>query len=210
MLIKLWLDSTQYLAPHSLEGDLIEFHELCVALQQRTNDCLLKAEQTDKSGAQPFFQLDDIVTGLSRTTLQPLPLSNSQAISSSDNEVTVTSQSQFRPFVPTSSTSTLNGQNANTAPGSSHSAASSKEQYERQNFWEQTFGKDSKFMRPYEPEDTSQASPPSRGASRNGKSSKSFFTGLRKKGPEKDREKERSASGTKERDKDGEQRPESS
>jgi hypothetical protein len=210
MLTKLWLDSTHYLAPHNLEGDLIEFHELCVALQQRTNDCLLKAEQTDKSGAQPFFQWDDIATGLSRTTLQPLPLSNTQAMSVSDTEVTVTSQSQFQPFAPTSSTSTLNDKNTATAPGSSHSAASSKERSERQNFWDQTFGKDSKFMRPYEPEETNQASPPSRGASRNGKPSKSFFTGLRKKGSEKDREKERSASGTKERDKGGEQRPESS
>jgi len=212
MLIKLWLDSTHYLAPYNLEGegDLIEFHELCVALQQRTNDCLVKAEQVDKSEAQPFFPLDDIVTGLSHTTLKPLPLLNSQAISMSDIEGTVTSQSQFPPFAPTNSISTFNSQNTITAPNSSHSAASSKERYERQNFWEQTFGKDSKFTRPYEPEDTSQASPPSRGASRNGKPSKSFFTGLRKKGSEKDKEKERAASGTKERDRGGEQRPESS
>ncbi len=100
----------------------------------------------------------------------------------------------------------INGQNTITAPGSSHSAASSKERHERQNFWEQTFGKDSKFMRPYEPEDTGQASPPSRGASRNGKPSKGFFTGLRKKGLEK----EKSTSGAREREKGGEQRPESS
>lgn len=206
MLIKLWLDSTQYLAPHNLDGDLIEFHELCVALQRRTNECLSKAEQADKSGAQPFFQWDDIVTGLSQATLQPLPLRNSQAMSISDTDVTVTSQSQLPPFAPTSSTSMINGQNTITAPGSSHSAASSKERHERQNFWEQTFGKDSKFMRPYEPEDTGQASPPSRGASRNGKPSKGFFTGLRKKGLEK----EKSTSGAREREKGGEQRPESS
>jgi len=207
MLIKLWLDSTQYLAPHNLEGDLVEFHELCVALQQRTNECLAKAEQDDRSGAQPFFQWDDIITGLEYTTLQPLPLSNPQAMSVSETEATTFSQSQYPPFAPTSSTSTLNGQNTFTAPGSSHSAASStKERGERQNFWEQTFGKDSKFMRPYEPEDTSQASPPSRGASRNGKSGKSFFIGLRKKGSEK----EKSTSETRERDKIEEQRPESS
>jgi hypothetical protein len=210
MLIKLWLDSTHYLAPHSLEGDLIEFHELCVALQERTNDCLLKAEQADKSGAEPFFQWDDVAYGLAHTALQPLPLSKSQAMSISDTEIAVTSQSQFPPFVPTSSTSTLDGQNTTTAPGSSHSAASSKERYERQNFWEQTSGKDSKYVRPYDPENMSQASPPSRGASRNGKPSKSLLTGLRKRGSEKDREKNRSASGTKEWDKGVVQRPESS
>jgi hypothetical protein len=207
MLIKLWLDSTHYLAPHNLDSDVVEFHELCVALQQRTNECLSKAEQSDRSGTQPFFQWDDLVTGLSHATLQPLPLPNLQAMPISDAEVIATSHSQYAPFPPTSSTSTLNGQNAITAPGSSHSAASSaKERYERQNFWEQTFGKDSKFMRPYEPEDTSQASPPSRGASRNGKPSKSFFAGLRKKGSEK----EKPASGARDREKGEEQRPESS
>lgn len=199
MLINLWLDSTHYLAPHNLDGDLIEFHELCVALRQRTDECLLKAEQSDKSGAQPFFEWDDLVSGLSHATLQPLALTKAQPMTIMDPENALPSQSHFPPFAPTTSTSTSNGQQTMPAPGSSGSTTSSKERIERQSFWEQTFGKDSKFMRPYEPEDTSQASPPSRGASRNGKPSKSFLTGLRKKGTEKDKEKP--ASEVKEHDK---------
>lgn len=113
------------------------------------------------------------------------------------------------------SNTTLNGQTSLTAPGSSGSTTSSKaDKRENQTFWEQTFG--SNFRRPYDPEKEleRQASPPpleppSRGPSRNGKGSKSFFTGLRKKGiaaagKERDRERD------KEGDKGDEKRPRSS
>jgi len=65
------------------------------------------------------------------------------------------------------------------APGSAGSEGG-KERRERQSFWEATFGKESKFQRPYS--DASQASPPSRGQSRNGKQSRNFLSGLKRKG----------------------------
>jgi len=77
------------------------------------------------------------------------------------------------------------GTGASKAPGSAGSEVSKeRERKDRQSFWESTFGKESRYQRPYtqgDGLDESQASPPSRGQSRNGKPSRSFLSGLRRK-----------------------------
>jgi hypothetical protein len=166
-LVKLWLEATtNQMAPPGIEGDILEFNRLCIDLQRRTDECIKKAEG-DRNGDQPTLQWEDIVESLESTTFQdttiqdianPLPLI----------------QSPHPPGV------TRKGSSGQLAPGSAGSDGG-KERKERQSFWDQTFGKESKFQRPYDPADASQASPPSRGQSRNGKKT-SFLGGLRRKG----------------------------
>jgi hypothetical protein len=173
---------------HSLDGELLEFHEYCVNLQRRTDECVFKAEQSDKSSDHHSLQWDDIVSGLSHSTLQPLSFHSPQTII--NPEVTVPthhpaaaqalteppSDTQFQQVPPSSADDDTNSKD-------------SKERRERQSFWEQKFGTNSMFQRPYGPFERDEAekgdqasSPPSRGASRNGKAQKSFLSGLRKKG----------------------------
>jgi hypothetical protein len=163
-LVKLWLDSTeQHATSHELEGDLLKFHQLCINLRRRTDECLHKAEG-DRGADQLSLQWEDIVEGLESSTIQDV--ANFENYNSRWTEYPPSVGSQI-------------------PPGSSGSEVGSKERRERQSFWEQTFGKDSKYQRPYDPVDTSQASPPSRGGqSRNGKPSRSFLSGIRRKGKE--------------------------
>ena len=67
------------------------------------------------------------------------------------------------------------------APRGSEKLAVRKERTGRA-FGKVTFGRDSKYQRPYDLADSSQASPPSSGQSRNGKQSRNFLSGLRRKG----------------------------
>jgi hypothetical protein len=204
VLVKLWLDSNPH-AAGVLEGDLLEFHKQCLALQQRTNECVRQAERLDTSGGP--IEWDEVASKLSHSTLQSVSHHTSKA-----NSVTNTdpdSATRFPPFTPTLS---ANGESSTALPipgsaGSNTSNTTSSDRREHQTFWEQTFG--GNFRRPYDPERElmeRQSSPPpqqvleppSGGPSRNSKSSKSFFTGLRKKSIApalkdafKDRERER-------------------
>jgi hypothetical protein len=165
-LVKLWLDATnQYVTPEGFEGELLHFNELCIGLQRRTDDCLLKAEQGDRSADQLSLQWEEIVESLESSTIHDVANPEPELPSppwTGEYSATITAGNRL-------------------APGSAGSEGG-KERRERQSFWEATFGKDSKFQRPYNPIDTSQASPPSRGQSRNGKQSRSFLSGLKRKG----------------------------
>jgi hypothetical protein len=171
-LANLWLDAMKhYFPPEGLDGDLLEFNQLCINLQRRTDECLSKAEQGDRTADQLSLQWEEIVESLESSTIHEV----ANPISSSGLEPEMHSP----PW--TEFTNTISA--GQRAPGSAGSEAGSREQRERQGFWEATFGKESKFQRPYDPvDDSSHASPPSRGQSRNGKQSRSFLSGLRRKG----------------------------
>ncbi|CZS87879.1 related to BUD2-GTPase-activating protein for Bud1p/Rsr1p [Rhynchosporium graminicola] len=69
-LVNLWLDAVvQNAPPQGFEGDLLEFHELCLDLQRRTDYCLLKAEQADRSADQMSLQWEDIIDTLHNASL---------------------------------------------------------------------------------------------------------------------------------------------
>ncbi|PVH85256.1 hypothetical protein DL98DRAFT_568454 [Cadophora sp. DSE1049] len=245
-LVKLWLDAmTHYTTPHGLEGDLLEFHELCLSLQHRTDDCLLKAEQADRNGDQLSLQWEDIVENLHSSTNNdvtypsavqahdPDPVSGTRTGSSSTNHSPLWTEystsitggtgptgslhshtpSQSHSHAPSHSHSQNRTPAQRLPPGSAGSEAGSREKKDRQSFWDATFGKEhhhhasgqGKHGKSHDPTlDTSQASPPSRGQSRNGnggggsgsgagaganlggsgsgKPSRNFLSGLRRKG----------------------------
>lgn len=193
-LVKLWLDSTKNITSNNLEGELFEFHEHCVSLQRRTDECVLKAEQSDKSSDNHSLRWDDVVSSLSHSALQP-PSSHSPP-TIINPEVTVPAHHPVIDQALTESPTEVHFERA--PPYSADGESNSKERRERQSFWEQAFGPNLKSQRPYisfqreeiEKEDRA-SSPPSRGASRNGKGQKGFLSGLRKKGSGKSDEKER-------------------
>ncbi|KAF4633594.1 hypothetical protein G7Y89_g4520 [Cudoniella acicularis] len=172
-LIKLWLDATsEYILPQGLEGDLAHFNKLCLDLQSRANECLMMAETGERTADQLSLQWEELVEGLETTTLDTTTHVNPNH--RHDSEPSMHSPPMF--------TTTITA----AAPGSAGSEMGSKEheKRERQSFWESTFGRESKYQRPYETLEASHASPPSRGQSRNGnsKQSRSFLSGLRRKG----------------------------
>ncbi|EDO02513.1 hypothetical protein SS1G_04989 [Sclerotinia sclerotiorum 1980 UF-70] len=213
-LVKLWLEGTQS-ASQSLEGDLAEFNDLCIALKKRTDECILKAEEYGERVAdQVSLQFEDIVEGLQSTHFQESP----------QIPPVPPIQSHFQPepepehpvLTPPWQDYSLNNSNATSinntvqtplrAPGSAGSgsektgptsSSKEKEKKEKQNFWEATFGKDSKNQRPFVPPlDNSvqqlgmqATSPPGDkkvlagfGLNRQEKQSRSFLGGLRRKG----------------------------
>jgi hypothetical protein len=71
-LIKFWLESTTSIVDKStMDGDLLRFHNLCVSLQRRTDECLFKAEQEDLEfdGLSASLQLDEITSDLDRVDI---------------------------------------------------------------------------------------------------------------------------------------------
>jgi hypothetical protein len=170
-LVKLWLDaSDDHGVPIDLEGDLLTFHELCIRLQKRANECLYKAESS-RSTDQHSERWEDIVE----------KLESSMKYGSAGEE----DDSNMSPEIDSTSwadrvTSTNTEQQM--PPGSSGSELVGKERKERQSFWD--FGKerDCKNQKHYDLADPSQASPPSRGPSRNEK--RGFLPGFRRKGKE--------------------------
>ncbi|KAH8592751.1 hypothetical protein B0O99DRAFT_516858 [Bisporella sp. PMI_857] len=171
-LVKLWLDaSDEYGKSLQLEGDLLKFHELCNGLQKRTNECLFKAE-TGRSADQLSLQWEEIVEGLENSMIHDRDVYDEDLASVGprinspplfDYATNVTPE-QWRP------------------PGSAGSEALSKERRDRQSFWDFGKDKDSRSQKLYDLADPSQASPPSRGPSRNEK--RGFLPGFRRKGKE--------------------------
>ncbi|KAI9861556.1 MAG: hypothetical protein M1813_005166 [Trichoglossum hirsutum] len=59
-LVTLWLDCLARSSYHqSMSGDILRFHELCVSLQQRTKECLAKAEQADRPSSHSSFKWEE-------------------------------------------------------------------------------------------------------------------------------------------------------
>ena len=176
-LVKLWLSSTEdHGVPQNLEGDLIEFNNLCISLQRRTNDCLHKAE-SDKPIDNLASQWQEIVEGLENSML------HSRLPKDYDEEKSVRQPVESPPWQDYTIRKAVDQQRP---PGSSGSEIVDKERKERQSFWD--FSKDAKLQKPYDLTDPSQASPPSRGPSRNEKA-RAFLPGFRRKGKDgKDRE----------------------
>ncbi|KAH0560012.1 hypothetical protein GP486_003465 [Trichoglossum hirsutum] len=60
-LVTLWLDCVaRGSSHHTMSGDILRFHELCVGLQQRTKECLAKAEQADRPSGPSSFKQEEL------------------------------------------------------------------------------------------------------------------------------------------------------
>jgi hypothetical protein len=174
-LVKLWLEATdQYMAPQSLEGDLLEFNQQCIKLQRRTDDCLLKAESGDRNIDNLSLQWEEIVENLESTTINDV--ANPHARIELEDELP-----NSPPWTEYTAHVSSSGAKARVAPGSSGSDMGSRERKERQSFWDSTFGKESRYQRPYELMEE-HATPEIGTGNRNGKQPRSFLGGLRRKG----------------------------
>jgi hypothetical protein len=64
-LVTLWLDCTARTDKHQIiDGDVSGFHELCVGLQQRTKECLAKAEQAERPSSHFSFKWEELLEQL--------------------------------------------------------------------------------------------------------------------------------------------------
>ncbi|TVY28411.1 Inhibitory regulator protein [Lachnellula hyalina] len=207
-LVKLWLNHTQrYIVPYNLEGDLAEFNNLCLDLQRRTDECLSKA-QGDRTADRLSLQWEDIVEGLENSSF-PDDLDMPPPSQSRNNSVTnIMADDPFLPPSHSHSNSINFHSNATPgleppfapstvthtkAPSSAGSEPRDREKRERQSFWESAFRPSGKGGAGggaggggggggYDVSELIEASPPSRGQSRNGKQNRSFLSGLRRKG----------------------------
>jgi hypothetical protein len=174
-LVKLWLETTnQYMTPQNLEGDLLKFNQLCINLQRRTDDCLLKAESGDRNIDTLSLQWEDIVENLESSTIHDVANPHPQVELEAELP-------NLPPWTEYAEYVSSNAAGARVPPGSSGSEIGSRERKERQSFWDSTFGKESRYQRPYEPMEENSTSERGPG-SRNGKQPRSFLSGLRRKG----------------------------
>lgn len=175
-LVKLWLETTSHLRPsETIDGELLEFNQLCISLQRRTDECLLKAEAADRSADQLSLQWEDMVDSLGSSSITSPAAFNPESQRPEEPEV------ESKSPLWTEYTTTITA-GRRSATGSRESESGRKE---RQSFWEQTFGRDSsanKERRPSDTVDLAGQSPPSRGQSRNSGKQRSFLSGLRRKG----------------------------
>jgi hypothetical protein len=173
-LVKLWLEATtQYMQPENLEGDLFEFNRLCISLQRRTDDCLSKAESGDRNIDTLSLQWEDIVENLESSTIHDVANPHTAELEAE--------MPHSPPWTEYTAHISAGGSGTRIAPGSSGSEMGSRERKERQSFWESTFGKESRYQRPYDPMED-HATPDRAPGSRNGGKPKSFLSGLRRKG----------------------------
>jgi hypothetical protein len=185
-LVKLWLDSTSnFVLPDSLDGDLAQFNDICLDLQRRADECRLNAE-TIEANDRLSLQFDDLTDDMEETTISENENIMNYPVEPSPTSVHTPPWSEF--------TTTISSNNA--PPGSSGSLRD-REKRERQSFWESTFGRERESK--VSIADGSNASPPSRGQSRNGSKSaagedkkRGFLSGLRRKGTrESEKEKDK-------------------
>jgi hypothetical protein len=163
-LVKLWLEATaQLLSSHILEGDLKLFNQLCIDLQRRTDECLMKAG-SDRNVDQVSLRWSDTIESLENSTINE--------IANSKTEARGLLWAEYHP-------STSGGQRV--PPGSSGDESGSKERMETHNLWEAIFENDNKHQKPYQ-YDGVDGSPLERAQSSNGKQPRSFLGGLRRKG----------------------------
>lgn len=181
-LVKLWLDATtQDTAPQGFEGELLEFHELCLDLRRRADNRLLEATDEDHDADQVSLQWEDIVETLQSSSIRDAT-SPSQH-SNLDPDPHPESVMQTPKWTDNFGANAANHESNQRLPGSPSSETGSKERKERQSFWDHRFGKENKSPKHYDSTtDSGQASPLSREQSRNGKPSRNFLSGLRRKG----------------------------
>lgn len=72
-LVTLWLDNTGELAENLAqeEGDLAKFHNICVALNARTRDCLERAERAERPSSTLSVKWEELVEQLEHTSISP-------------------------------------------------------------------------------------------------------------------------------------------
>ncbi|KAK7732160.1 GTPase activating factor [Botryosphaeria dothidea] len=70
-LVQLWLDNTGELAENLAqeEGDLAKFHNICVALNARTRDCLERAERAERPSSTLSVKWEELVEQLEHNSL---------------------------------------------------------------------------------------------------------------------------------------------
>jgi len=66
MLVNLWLDHTKNSAHEILasDGDLLRFHNICVSLNERTKDCLNRAEPAERPSSSLSVKWEELVEQL--------------------------------------------------------------------------------------------------------------------------------------------------
>ena len=66
MLVNLWLDNTQKSAPdiQATDGDLLRFHNICLSLNERTKDCLNRAEPAERPSSSLSVKWEELVEQL--------------------------------------------------------------------------------------------------------------------------------------------------
>lgn len=65
-LVDLWLENTRTTAPNIeiTDGDLLKFHQICVALKERTSDCLNRAERAERPSSSLSVKWEELVEQL--------------------------------------------------------------------------------------------------------------------------------------------------
>lgn len=65
-LVDLWLENTRNSAQNiqSTDGDLLRFHQICVALNERTSDCLNRAERAERPSSSLSVKWEELVEQL--------------------------------------------------------------------------------------------------------------------------------------------------
>ncbi|EEH09110.1 GTPase activating protein [Histoplasma capsulatum G186AR] len=70
LLVRLWLDlvPTNFSELPDVDANLIKFHELCVALHQRTKDCLNRAEQAERPSGNLELRWEELVEQMEKSS----------------------------------------------------------------------------------------------------------------------------------------------
>jgi hypothetical protein len=68
-LVALWLDHAGQVANiQDTDGDLLKFHQTCIALRQRTEDCLARAERAERPSSSHSIKWEELVENLENGT----------------------------------------------------------------------------------------------------------------------------------------------
>ncbi|KKZ66992.1 hypothetical protein EMCG_07319 [[Emmonsia] crescens] len=69
LLVRLWLDlvPANFSELPDIDANLVKFHELCVALQQRTKDCLNRAEQAERPSGNLELKWEELVEQMEKS-----------------------------------------------------------------------------------------------------------------------------------------------
>ncbi|KAI9813283.1 MAG: hypothetical protein M1827_004225 [Pycnora praestabilis] len=125
-LVNLWLEaSASTRLTTSIEGDLLSFHELCIDLQQRTKDCLTKAEQAEKPSSHLSLKWEELVEQLENSQITPNATSTKQNHTESTPKTYAPANRASLFFAANNASTTVpssssaNGTSPTTPPGSS-------------------------------------------------------------------------------------------
>jgi hypothetical protein len=72
MLVNLWLDNTKKTASEiqASDGDLLRFHNICVSLNDRTKDCLNRAEPAERPSSTLSVKWEELVEQLQGANIE--------------------------------------------------------------------------------------------------------------------------------------------